>query len=70
MSASASASHLIQAMKELSLEWEQTKSSWRDVKSREFEEEFLAALPQDIGKAAGAMEEIEDVLKKIRNDCE
>ena len=70
MSARASATHLIQAMKELSLEWEQTKSYWRDVKSQEFEAKYLAELPMDIGSAVGAIEEIEAVLRKIRKDCE
>ena len=70
MSSRASATNLIQAMKELSREWEQTKSYWRDVKSQEFEANYLSDLPQDIGGAASAMEEIENVLQKIRKDCE
>ena len=70
MSARASAAQLVQAMKELSMEWEQTRSHWRDLKSREFEEKFLAELPLDIGRAVGAMEEIETVLRKVRKDCE
>jgi len=70
MSARTSAARLLLAMKELSLEWDQTRASWRDVKSREFEENFLTELPLDIGRAVAAMEEIEDVLRTIRKDCE
>ncbi|MFA7233957.1 MAG: hypothetical protein WC076_07585 [Terrimicrobiaceae bacterium] len=70
MSAAASGALLLQAMKELSLEWDQTRSYWRDGKSLEFEEKYLAELPLHIRRAAEAMEEIETVLRKVRADCE
>lgn len=70
MSAAAGGTALIQAMKELSVEWDQARSSWRDSKSLEFEEKYLAELPQHIRRAAEAMEEIQTVLRKIRADCE
>ncbi|MEI6279439.1 MAG: hypothetical protein WCQ16_08670 [Verrucomicrobiae bacterium] len=65
-----SATQLAQAMKELSLEWEQTRAYWHDMKSREFEEKFLVELPRHIRRAVDAMEEIEAVLGKVRTDCE
>jgi len=67
---STSATQLAQALKELSLEWEQTREYWRDAKSREFEGKFLSELPQHIRRAVDAMEEIETVLRKVRSDCE
>jgi len=70
MSARTSAAQLIQAMKELSVEWDQTKEHWRDVKSREFEARFLGELPVQINRAVAAIEEIETVMRKVRNDCE
>jgi hypothetical protein len=70
MSASGGGAVLIQAMKELSAEWDQARSSWRDAKSLEFEGKYLAELPQHIRRAAEAMEEIETVLRKVRADCE
>jgi hypothetical protein len=70
MSASAGGAVLIQAMKELSAQWDQARSSWRDAKSLQFEEKFLAELPQHIRRSAEAMEEIEAVLRKVRSDCE
>lgn len=70
MSARASAVQLAQAMKELFLEWERTKSYWHDAKSREFEEKFLEELPVHIDRTVEAMEEIETVLRKVRTDCE
>lgn len=65
-----SAAQLIQAMKELSVEWGQTKEHWRDIKSREFEEKFLSELPVQINRAVAAIEEIEAIMRKVHSDCE
>ena len=70
MNARVSASNLVQAMKDLSLEWEQTKSYWRDVKSLEFERTYLEQLPREIGRATAVIEEIDALLRKVRSDCE
>jgi len=70
MSARTSAAQLIQAMKELSVEWGQAKEYWRDIKSREFEEKFLSELPVQINRAVAAIEEIEAVMRKVHSDCE
>ena len=70
MSAAVGGAALIQAMKELSAEWDQARSSWRDAKSLDFEEKYLAELPMHIRRAAEAMEELETVLRKVRSDCE
>ncbi len=63
-------SQLTQAMKELSLEWDRTRSYWSDAKSREFGEKFLDELPVHIDRTVAAMEDIETMLRKIRADCE
>ena len=70
MSARVSAANLVQAMKDLSLEWEQTKSYWRDGKSHEFERTYLEHLPREIARATSVIEEIDAVLRKVRSDCE
>ena len=70
MNVRGSASNLAQAAKDLSLEWQATQNYWRDVKSREFAEQYLEQLPGYVARAMGAMEELEGVLKKVRKDCE
>lgn len=70
MSARTSAIQLVQAMKQISVKWEQTRASWHDVRSAEFEEKFLTELPRHVARAAAAMEEIETVLRRARTDCE
>jgi hypothetical protein len=70
MSLKGSAGNLVQAVKDLMFEWEQTKSSWNDMKSREFERKFLEDLPSHTVRATAVMEELDALLKKVRNDCE
>ena len=70
MSTQGSASNLVQAARILNIEWEKTKTYWRDVKSQEFEYKYLEELPGQIASATAAMEELELLLKKVRGDCE
>jgi hypothetical protein len=70
MSTQASASLLIQAARSLMIEWEKTKVQWRDVKSEEFEHVYLENLFNEIAGTTAAMEEIANLLKKVRNECE
>ena len=70
MSTKGSASLLTQAVKDLSINWQQTKSSWQDVKSIEFEEKYIEVLPGYAAQATSVMDEIDILLRKIRSDCE
>ena len=70
MSTSGSAGNLGGALKELSLRWQETRTHWHDVKSAEFERNYLEKLPNDVGRAAGVIEEIGKLLQKVRHDCE
>ena len=67
---SVSATGLTEDFKELSLEWDYTKSTWHDAQSQDFERKYLEELPQQIARAALVVEEINTLLKKIRTDCE
>lgn len=70
MSVKASASALVQAMKDLNFQWEETKSFWNDIKAREFERKFVGEIPGEVSRAVTVMEELENLLKKVRSDCE
>ena len=70
MNPRSSAANLAQAAKDLSLEWQQAKAHWRDVKSIQFEKDYLDQIPQQFARAITAMEEIETLLRKVRSDCE
>lgn len=70
MSLRVSASTLTQATKDLNLEWQRTKAVWRDVKTIEFEKKFLEDLPNLLATAGPVMEELDALIRKVRNDCE
>ena len=70
MSTRSAASNLVQAVKDLTAEWQEAKESWRDAKRDEFERKFLDDLPGYIARTTTAMEEIDGLLKRVRSDCE
>ncbi len=70
MNIRGSASNLAQAMKDIMIKWEQTRESWRDSKSEEFQSHYLEHLPAHIARAMAAMEELDGLLRKVRKDCE
>jgi hypothetical protein len=70
MSTKTSASNLGQALKELRLDWQQTKTHWRDIKSQEFEQAYLDVLPEHIARAVTVIEELDVLLRKVNKDCE
>ena len=70
MSIKSSANNLVQAVKNLNLEWEDTKTYWHDIKSQEFEKKYLDALPSLATRATSVMDELDKLIKKVRTDCE
>jgi hypothetical protein len=70
MSTKASGANLVQALKDLMIDWQETKSYWHDVKSAEFERTYLENLPNHVARAMAAMNEMDVVLRKARSDCE
>jgi hypothetical protein len=56
--------------RELWARWCETRSQWRDEKSQEFEEKYLADLVSAVEKSVAAIEQVDKLLLKIRKDCE
>lgn len=67
---SASQNRLMGLTKELAAEWANTKQSWSDAKSREFEGRFLDELFSGVNQAVTNIESLERILNQIRADCE
>ncbi|MGH7179768.1 MAG: hypothetical protein ACREJC_20495 [Tepidisphaeraceae bacterium] len=61
---------LAKAMKELERRWLDTRGSWDDVRSREFEERFLVTIQSDLRTAVGAMDQMAIMISQARQDCE
>ncbi|HEX3625460.1 MAG TPA: hypothetical protein VH280_08545 [Verrucomicrobiae bacterium] len=70
MSLSANKGRLTGSVRELSLQWEHTKDFWRDHKSAEFEKKYLDELFVFTNKTVVVLEKLDELLKKIRSDCE
>ncbi len=66
----ANSTRLTGVTKDLWAHWQQTKADWRDSKSKEFEDKYLAELFASVDKTVGVIEQLDKLLQKIRKDCE
>jgi len=70
MSLSGNKGRLIGLTRDITLQWAETKNYWRDAKSEEFERQFMAELFAHVNRASQVLEQLEELLKKVRSDCE
>lgn len=69
MSAGTS-SNLETATRDMLAAWARTQDHWRDQKSRQFEETYLAPLPGLLAQSREALSNLDTILRKIKHDCE
>jgi hypothetical protein len=70
MRVSGSKSRLAAISKELSLRWDETRQYWKDSKSSEFEQRYMTELFARVDKTVMVIEKLDELLNKVRNDCE
>ena len=70
MSLAGSKSRLVSITKELYLQWHDTKHEWRDAKAAEFERDYLHELFIAVDRSVTSMEKLDELLAKLRKDCE
>jgi hypothetical protein len=70
MSLSGSKNRLVAITNELSNRWDETKNYWRDAKSQEFEQRYLIELFANVDKTVTVMDKLNELLIKVKNDCE
>jgi hypothetical protein len=70
MNLSGNRGRLVGLTREISLQWDETKNSWRDAKSSEFEQRFMTELVAHTGRAVSVLEQLDKLLQKVRSDCE
>jgi hypothetical protein len=70
MSLRASRARLAAGTKQLLLKWDDTRSSWRDARGDEFERKYLAELEAGVEKALLVIEQLDEILAKLRSECE
>lgn len=70
MNISSNGKMVASATKELMRKWSETRESWRDAKSEEFEQRHIRELEATVDRAMPVFEMLEKLVTKIRNDCE
>jgi len=70
MNLSGNKSRIVGLTRDISLRWAETKNHWRDAKSEEFERKFMVELDANVNRAVTILEKLEELLKKVRSDCE
>ena len=56
--------------RELFRAWEETHCDWQDSRAQEFEGKYLVELRTRMERASTAMEKLDQLLRKVRTDCE
>jgi hypothetical protein len=70
MSGGGHQSKLVAGAKELNLRWEETRNYWKDAKCEEFDRRYMQELLGRVERAAMVMEKLDELITKIRKDCE
>ena len=70
MSLTSSCARLSALTKTLLVEWDQTKETWRDAKSQEFEHRYIEELRSNVERASIIIEQLDKLVTKVRSDCE
>jgi hypothetical protein len=70
MNLSGTKNRLTALTKELSNRWQDTKTQWGDAKSQEFEQRYMLELFANVDKTITVMDKLNELLNKIRKDCE
>jgi hypothetical protein len=70
MSLSANRSRLAAISKELLVRWQETRNYWHDTKSKEFDQRYLQELFANVDRTVSVLEKLDEVLNKVRKDCE
>ena len=66
----ASGSRLAGITKELRVQWNDTKSYWKDAKCQEFEHRFMEELLASVDRTVTVIDQLDKLVTKIRQDCE
>jgi hypothetical protein len=70
MSLNASKSRLAALTKDLTAKWRETREYWRDDRAREFEQRYMDDLLSNATNTLNSIDKLEQILNRIRGDCE
>lgn len=70
MSLSGSKSRLSTVTRDLAQQWAATQNYWRDARSRDFDRRYMQELFISIDKTITVIEKLDELLKRVKSDCE
>lgn len=70
MSLRSTRARLVSLTQNLRRDWEDTKQVWHDERSAAFERRHLAELFAAVDRAGTALESLDRLVQKVRNECE
>jgi hypothetical protein len=70
MNPSGIKSRLASLTKGLATRWNETGNYWKDAKSLEFEQRYMTELFTSVDKTVTVLEKLDEILAKVRKDCE
>ena len=70
MNLAGNRSRLSAITKELLFRWQETKNYWKDAKAEQFERKYLEELTVRVEKTVTVIEKLDEVLTRVRKDCE
>jgi hypothetical protein len=63
------AAKLSEALKNLSLHWDEAKEQWQDAACRRFEEDHLTPLEPKVHLTLDAVARLADAMERAQRDC-
>ncbi|MGA9450401.1 MAG: hypothetical protein WBW41_03545 [Verrucomicrobiia bacterium] len=70
MNPSGIKTRLVSLTKGLATRWDETRNYWKDAKSLEFEQSYMNELFANVDKTVTVLEKLDELLAKVRKDCE
>lgn len=70
MSVKSARGALAKATRDLHVSWQQTAPHWSDARAQEFEKKYITPLSDALTSSSSIIEELDQLLTKIRRDCE
>lgn len=70
MTPSGIKNRLVSLTKGLTTRWDETRNYWKDAKSQEFEQRYMNELYANVDKTVTVLEKLDELLAKVRKDCE
>ena len=61
--------NLASSFDELNAEWQSISEHWQDKKSAEFKKKYIDKLSTNVKYSMGSLERIDQLLKKLKEDC-